>query len=99
MLEFSQHLRVGLGPRHTAIELYDVAELTRERAPARILHANVKVLVEFEQVEARQRCLGDVDLKFLRLENAGTFAALPSTDEILDNVLGLAEHLEVGRTV
>src|ERR1700690_3841189 len=54
-VELGEHLRVGLGARVAAVELDDVAEFAGERAAARILHADVKVMLEFEQVEARYR--------------------------------------------
>jgi hypothetical protein len=60
------------------------------------LHADVKVVIELEQVESRHRTGGNVDLELLRLEPAATFAAPDRRHEILDDVFGLADHLEVG---
>ena len=54
-LQLRQNLVVGLGARHAAVELDDVAELAGERAAARELDADVEIMVEFEQIEARHR--------------------------------------------
>ena len=69
-VELGEHLRGRLGPRHPAVKLDDVAELAGERAAARELHAEIEIVFELEQVEARHRRLGDVDLEFRRCEDA-----------------------------
>ena len=84
-VELREHLRVGLGARHAPVELDDVAELAGERAAARELHADVQVVVEFQEIEARDRRLGHVDLKFLRLELPFTRARFPGFDEFVDD--------------
>ena len=98
-LQLGEDLVVGLGARHAAVQLDDVAELAGERAAARILHADVEILLELQQVVARQRALRDVDLELLGREHALALAALPGGDEVRHDVLGLADHLEVGRRV
>src|SRR6516162_1181255 len=45
-VEFGQNLLVGLGTRHSAVQLNDVAELTIERATARELDADVDIILE-----------------------------------------------------
>ena len=98
-IELGQHLRMGLGARRAAVKLDDVAELAGERTAARELHADIEILLELEQIEARDRRLGDVDLEFLRLEQALAVAAIPGGDEFLDDVLGLADDAEIRRGI
>src|SRR6516165_1513732 len=98
-IELREHLRMRLGSRRPAIQFDDVAELAGERAAARELHADVKVLIELEQVEARYRRLGHVDLEFRRLESALALAFLPRGDEFVDNALGLADDAEIRRSI
>ena len=52
-------------------------------------------MVELQQVEARDRRLAHIDLEFLGLEHALARAGVPGRDEIVDHVLGFAEHLEI----
>jgi hypothetical protein len=98
-VELGKHLRVGLGARHPPVKLDDVAKLAGERAAARELHADVEIVVEFQQIEARDRRLGHVDLKFLRLELSFARARFPGFDEFADDVLGFAEDAKVGRLI
>src|SRR4029079_15827975 len=94
-LQFGENLIVALGARHASIQLDDVAELARERTAARILHANEKVVFELEQIVTRHRTSGDVDLEFLGNEHALALAALPGVDELLHDLLGFADNLEI----
>src|SRR6516162_5881247 len=94
-IELGEHLRRRLGTRHPAVELDDVAELAQERAAARELHADIHVVLELQQIEARDRRLGDVGLEFRCLEYALAVTATPSGDELVDDALRLAEHLEI----
>ena len=94
LVELGEHLGVGLGARHPPVELDDVAELAGERAAARELHADVEIVVEFQQIEARDRRLGHVDLKFLRLELPFARARFPGFDEFVDDVLRLRRGRE-----
>src|SRR6202042_1339056 len=87
--------RGGVGARHAAVELDDVAELAGERAAARKLHADMHVLIELEQIEARLRRLGDVGLKFWRLEQSLVAAALERVDEMIDLTLRFADEAKV----
>ena len=82
-LQLGENLIVGLGARHAAIQLDDVAELAGERAAARILHADVEIVIELEQIVTRHRALRDVDLEFLGDEHALALAAFPGGDEVL----------------
>ena len=52
-LQLGEDLIGGLGARHAAVQLDDVAELAGERAAARKLHADVEIVLELEQVVAR----------------------------------------------
>src|SRR5205085_405687 len=80
------------------VKLNDVAELAIERTAARKLHTHIDVMLALEEIEARRRCLGDVDLEFfLRLEHAVMSAACPRGDERRNDPLGFAEYEEVGR--
>ncbi|MEY9897892.1 hypothetical protein ABIA44_002066 [Bradyrhizobium sp. USDA 329] len=95
-LELDEHLLDRLGPRHAPVELDDVAEFAGEGTAPRILHTEIEIVFEPEQVETRHRRLGDVGLEFRRGEDAGPRAAFPGRDEFVDDALGLAEHPEVG---
>ena len=94
-LKLGKHLVVRLGARRPAVKLDDVAELASERAAARELHPDVKVLLEFQQIEARHRRLGDVDLEFLGHKHALAAALLPGRDELPDDVLDFAKNTEI----
>src|SRR5438045_4654566 len=75
-LELDEHLLDRLGPRHAPVELDDVAELAGERAAARILHTEIEIVLELEQVETWHRRRGDIGLEFRRGEDAGALPAL-----------------------
>src|SRR6516162_3158897 len=45
-VEFGQNLLIGLGARHSAVQLNDVAKLTIERATARELNADVEIILK-----------------------------------------------------
>src|SRR5882672_11784340 len=94
-LQFGENLIVSLGARHATIQLDDIAELAGERAATRILHADEKIVIELDQIVTRHRALRNVDLEFLGDENALALAAFPGGDEVLHDVLGLADYLEV----
>ena len=94
-IEFRQHLRRGLGARHPAVELDDVAEFAGERTAARELHADIEIAIELQQIEARDRRLAHIDLEFLGGEHALARAGFPGRDEIADDVLDFAQHLEI----
>ena len=95
-VELRQHLGVGLGARHAAVKLNNVAKLAGERTAARELHANMEIIVEFQKIEARDRRLGDVGLKLLRLELAFARACIPRLDETVDDVLGFTNDAKIG---
>jgi len=63
------------------------------------LHADVKILVEFEKVETWNWRLGNVDLEFRRLESALALTFLPRSDEFVDDALGFADHTEIRRHI
>src|SRR6266851_3904093 len=60
-LQLVQHLGVGLGAGHSPVKLDNVAELAGERAAARELHADVKIMLDLQEVESWNRALSDVD--------------------------------------
>ena len=97
--ELGEHLRMSFGPRCAAIELDDIAELAREWAAARELHADVEILVEFQKVEARNRRFGHIDLEFRRFKSTLALALLPGRDEFVEDSLSLADHAEIRRSV
>jgi hypothetical protein len=47
----------------------------------------------------KYRALGDVGLKFIRLEHAVSHTCGPRLDELVDDPFGLSEDLEIGGTV
>jgi len=59
----------------------------------------VQVVVEFQEIEARDRRLGHVDLKLLRLEHAFARTRLPSFDECVDDPFGFTEDEKIGGPV
>ena len=63
--------------------------------PAGELHANVEIVVEFQEVEARDRRLSHVDLEFFRLEQPVARARLPGFDESVDDALRFAEDAKI----
>jgi hypothetical protein len=67
LVELCEHLGIGLGARHPPVKLYDVAELAGKWT-ARELYADMEIILEFQEIEARDRRPGHVGLKFLRLE-------------------------------
>ncbi len=93
--QFGQHLIVRLGTRRAAIELDDVAKFAGERATARELHADIQILLELQEVEARDRRLGDVDGKFRRHEQALALALVPRRDEFVDDAFDFAENPKI----
>ena len=98
-VELGEHLLVGLGARHPAVQLDDVAEFAVERTAPGKLHADIQVVLEIEQVEPRRRALGDVGLELHAFEHAALGAGRPRIDELIDEALGLAQHEKVRVTV
>ena len=99
LVEFREHLGVGFGAWHATVKLDDVAELAGKWAAARELHADVEIVVEFQEIEAGDRRLGHVDLKFLRLEQPLARARLPGFDEFVDDALCFAEDAKIRRLI
>src|SRR5260370_2274717 len=98
-VEFGQDLIVRLGSRHAPVQLDDVAKLAIERATARELDADVEIILELQEIEARGGAPRDVGLPHRRLKNALLGPAPPSSDEILHDLLGFSENLEVRAAV
>ncbi len=98
-LQLAQHLGIALRARHPAEQFDDVAELAVEGTSARELHADIEIVLELQQVEARYRAGRDVDRELLGLEDAGAGPALPGAHEIRHDRLGLAddEELRLGK--
>src|SRR5262249_30372667 len=94
-VQLGQHLIIGLGPRHTSVELDDVAEFAGERTAAGELHADGEIIFELEQVEPRGRALASGDWKLARLESDASAPAMARRDEVGHDVLGLADDLEI----
>ena len=90
-VEFCEHLGVGFGARDATVEFDDVAELASKRAAPGELHTDMQVVIEFQEIEARDRRLGHIDLKLLGLEHAFARARLPGFYELVDDSFRLAE--------
>ena len=80
-VKLGQYLLYGLGPRGAPIQLDDVAKLAGKGAAARELHAVIEVLAALEQIIARDRRLGDVDLELLGFEHALQRSRAPSLNK------------------
>ena len=93
--KFGEHLPRCLGARHAAVQFDDVTKFAGERTPARILHADVQIVLELEQIEARNRRQRHVDGEFRGDETPGPFAGIPGGDEFADDAFDLAEHPEI----
>src|ERR1700680_3962156 len=98
-LELRQHLRRSLGAWHSTVKLDDVAEFASERTSPRILHAYIKILVELEKIEPRNRTRCHVCLELLRREHTGPHTQVPGSDEFVDNSFRLTENPEIRRGV
>jgi hypothetical protein len=59
----------------------------------------VKVVVEFQEIEAGDWGLCHIDLEFLCLEDPFTRASFPCFDKFIDDPFGFAENLEVRRLI
>ena len=94
-LQLTQHLRDGLRARNPAVEFDNVAELASERTAARELHADVKIVLDLQEIEAGHRALRHIDREFFGFEDAFARARFPRRDELVDNAFGFAEHLEI----
>src|SRR5208282_4422443 len=90
-LQLMQHLRVGLGARDSPVELDNVAELAGERTAARELHSDVEIMLDLQEVEARDWASRYIDLELFGLEDTFSLACLPRCDELVDDALGFAE--------
>src|SRR6185295_20164931 len=97
--ELSQHLRCRLGARHPPIKFDDVTKFARERTATGELHADKQIVFEFEQVEPRDRRLGDINLILGGAKVAGALACFPGSDEVSNDPLRFAQHPEVGRSI
>ena len=88
------HLLDRLGARAPAVHDDDVAELAVERAAARELDGHGAVLIDLQQIEARQRRVvhaGLLDLAVLRLPVARRVVV----QELRPGVLGLIDEQDV----
>jgi hypothetical protein len=97
-VELPEHLGGGLGPGHPSVQVDDVAELAVERATARVLDPDVQVAVELQEIEAGDRRARDVG-ETGRREQAALGPGHPGGEEVAQDLLGLPEHPEVGRSV
>ena len=59
----------------------------------------MQVVVKFQEVEAGDRRLGDVDLKFFRLEHPFAGPRFPGFDECVDHPFGFAEDAKICRLI
>jgi hypothetical protein len=86
-------------PIDPPVEFYDVAELAGKWTAARELYADMEIVVEFQDIEAWDRRLGHVGLKFFRLELPFARARFPGFDEFADYVFGFTKDAKVGRPI
>ena len=63
------------------------------------MHADMEIVIEFQEVEARDRRLGHVGLKFLGLELPFACAGFPGLNEIVDNMFGFTNDPKVGSLI
>ena len=80
-IEFGEHLILGFGAWNVAVYFNDIEELAGERAAARELNAQIELLISFQQVVARDRRFGDVDLEIRRFEHAAPSSGIPGADK------------------
>jgi hypothetical protein len=59
------------------------------------LYADVKIMLDLQQVEPGDWTLGDVDFEFFGLEHSLARAWFPRRDEFVDDALGFAENLKI----
>src|SRR6516164_5450478 len=95
-IELCEHLGIGLGARHPPVELYDVAELAGKWTAARELYADMEIVVEFQEIETRDRRFGYVSLEFFCLELPFARSRFLGLNEIVDDVFGLAHDAKIG---
>lgn len=67
--------------------------------PREKLQADVKILIELQQIEPRRRTFRHVNGEFLGLKHARSLARFPGSDKILDDLFRLAENLEICRAI
>ena len=72
-----------------------MSQIAGERTTARELHADIEILLELQQIEARDRRLGDVDGKFRRHEQTAALALVPRRDEFVDDAFDFAQHPKI----
>src|SRR5918994_6304292 len=98
-IQLGQHLFVGLGARYATVQFDNIAELAGEGAAARELHAYAEIVFELQQIEPRDRALGDVNLELGGLEDTGARALVHGSDKVADDVLDLAEDPKIRFTI
>ena len=59
----------------------------------------MEIVVEFQEIEARDRRAGHVGLKFLRLELPFARARFPGINEIADDMFGFTNDAKIGRLI
>jgi hypothetical protein len=59
----------------------------------------MEIVVEFQEIKARDRRFGYVGLKFLRLELPFARARVPGLNEILDETFGFTNDPKIGRLI
>jgi len=59
----------------------------------------MEIILEFQEIEARDRRLGHVGLKFFRLELPFARARFPGLNEIVDDMFGFTNDAEIGRLI
>src|SRR5690606_3516509 len=77
----------------------DVAEFAGERAAARELDSDEEIILELQEVEARDRRFRDVGLELRRLVDAAAQAGPPAGDEAVDDAFRLAQDPQGGTSI
>src|SRR5260370_10321845 len=98
-IEFRQHLRRRLRPRHPPVQFDDVAEFAHEGAAAGELHGLIDIVRLLQQIETRDRRPGDLASKFRALEETPPLASAPRPDESTHNLLRLPKNPAVAARV
>src|SRR5271163_1770706 len=90
-LQLVQHLRAGFGTRDAPVQFDNVAEFARERTATGELNADVKIVLDLQEVEPRNWTLRYINLELFGLEDTVRCAGFPGGNEFVDDALSFTE--------